>query len=90
MIVAGFVLFKVLDNSIGITKENIELKAKVEQLKLKQLQLNLNTQKQKMNSLNSKINAMIKILLENKKQTIKRNYVLSQNSMENHKDSIDY
>ena len=34
--------------------------------------------------------AMLKILLENKKQTIKRNYVCSQNSMESYKDSIDY
>ena len=33
---------------------------------------------------------MIKILLENKKQTIKRNYACSQNQMEIHKDSIDY
>jgi len=34
IIVACFVLFKVLDNSIGITKENIELKAKIEKLQL--------------------------------------------------------
>ena len=33
---------------------------------------------------------MIKILLENKKQTTTRHYVCSKNSMENHKDSIDY
>ena len=33
---------------------------------------------------------MIKILLENKKQTIIRNYACSQNSMEISKDSIDY
>ena len=33
---------------------------------------------------------MLKILLENKKQTTTRHYVLSQNQMEIHKDSIDY
>lgn len=34
IIVAGFVIFKVLDNTVVTTKENIELKAQVEKLQL--------------------------------------------------------